>query len=53
MWIKLTQASVAPLLAIGLYNTLTHAKQEEDLARRDALLEESCGNWPRNSPDDV
>ena len=30
----------APLMAMGLYNTLNHAKQEDDLARRDALLGE-------------
>ena len=35
-----TQAAVAPLLAMGLVNTLTAAKQEEALERRDALLEE-------------
>ncbi len=31
---------LAPLLAMGLFNTLNHAKAEDDLARRDALLDE-------------
>lgn len=33
-------ASVAPLVAMGLFNTLIAAKEEEDLAWRDALLDE-------------
>ena len=35
-----THAAVAPLLAIGLFNTLFDAKQEGALERCDALLEE-------------
>ncbi len=33
-------AAIAPLLAIGLSDALNQAKAEDDLARRDALLEE-------------
>jgi hypothetical protein len=32
--------AAAPLAAMGLLNTLNHAKEEQDLKRRDALLDE-------------
>ena len=38
--LDLANPLVAPLLAMGLVNTLVDAKQEEALERRDALLEE-------------
>ena len=47
-----THAAVAPLLAMGLYNTLFDAKQEEALERRDALLEE-LRQLARAYPDDA
>jgi hypothetical protein len=37
---SLQSFDAAPLLAIGLANTLAYAKAEEDLPRRDALLDE-------------
>ncbi len=33
-------AAVRELLAKGLVNTLNHTKEEDDLSRRDALLDE-------------
>ena len=42
-------AGLAPLLAMGLVNTLYHAKAEDDLPRRDALLDELralATTWP-------
>ncbi|MFO1127328.1 MAG: hypothetical protein U1E66_02635 [Rhodospirillales bacterium] len=37
---KTAAASAAPLVAMGLFNTLNHAKDESDLDRRDDLLNE-------------
>ena len=47
-----TQAAVAPLLAMGLCNTLVYAKQEKALQRRDALLDE-LRQLARTYPDDA
>jgi hypothetical protein len=38
--LKKVSAKAAPLLSMGLFNTLIAAKQEEALERRDALLDE-------------
>ncbi len=35
-------ASISLLLAMALFNTLNHAKEENDLQRRDRLLDELC-----------
>ena len=36
-------STAMPLLAMGLFNTLNHAKEKNDLGRRDELLEELRG----------
>ena len=38
---------------MGLFNTLNDAKAEDDLARRDVLLDELRRNWPDSFPDDA
>ncbi len=46
------KASFAPLMAMGLFNTLIDAKEEEELARRDTLLDELralAEAWPEDA----